>query len=365
MFATESESLSKQIGSAILERRNEIAATLVALEFSAHPELEQRYGSIARAKSLHDAGYHLSYLAEAASNDDPVLFIDYIAWAKVMLARRGVLSIDLAFHLKCMRDALAEHLPSHLALNAQHLIDDALQRLPTMPEELDSLIDPDQPNALLAQQYLQALLRGERHVASKLILDAVEHGVAVKDIYLNVFQRTQHELGQLWQSNKISVAQEHYCTAVTQLVMSQLYPYIFSGEKTAGTLVATCVADDLHEIGIRMVADFFEMANWNTYYLGANTPDASVIQTLIERRADVLAISATITYHLHGVQRLIQSVRANPLCARTVILVGGYPFNRSPALWKTIGADGSAGDAEGAIGLAEKLVMHKHNMVEP
>ncbi|MBV5323506.1 B12-binding domain-containing protein, partial [bacterium] len=270
------ESISRQVGSAILERRDEIAATLVALEFAAHPELEQRYGSIARAKSLQDTGYHLSYLAEAANNDDPVLFVDYIAWAKVMLTRRGVLSKDLAFHLKCMRDALAEHLPSHLALYAQHLIDNALQGMPT------------------------ALLHGERHIASKLILDAVERGVAVKDIYLNVFQRTQHELGQLWQSNKISVAQEHYCTAVTQLIMSQLYPYIFSGEKTAGTLVATCVADDLHEIGIRMVADFFEMSSWNTYYLGANTPDASVIQALIERKADVLGISATITYHLHG-----------------------------------------------------------------
>ena len=358
------ESISRQVGSAILERRNEIAATLVALEFAAHPELEQRYGSIARAKSLQDTGYHLSYLAEAANNNDPVLFVDYIAWAKVMLARRGVLSKDLAFHLKCMRDALAEHLPSPLALNAQHLIDLALQRLPTMPEELDSLIGPDQPHALLAQQYLQALLHGERHVASKLILDAVERGVSVKDIYLNVFQRTQHELGQLWQSNKISVAQEHYCTAVTQLIMSQLYPYIFSGEKTAGTLVATCVADDLHEIGIRMVADFFEMSSWNTYYLGANTPDASVIQALIERKADVLGISATITYHLHGVQRLIQSVRANPACAKIVILVGGYPFNLSPELWKTIGADGSATDANGAIELAERLVTRKRSRVE-
>ena len=35
---------------------------------------------------------------------------------------------------------------------------------------------------------------------------------------------------------------KHYCTAATQLIMSQLYPYIFSGEKTAGAFVATCVA---------------------------------------------------------------------------------------------------------------------------
>ena len=29
-----------------------------------------------------------------------------------------------------------------------------------------------------------------------------------------------------------SVAQEHYCTASTQLIMSQLYPYIFRSDRT-------------------------------------------------------------------------------------------------------------------------------------
>jgi len=60
--------------------------------------------------------------------------------------------------------------------------------------------------------------------------------------------------------NEVSVAQEHYCTAATQLIMSQLYPHIFAGEKTERTLIATCVAGDLHEIGIRMVSDLFHRA---------------------------------------------------------------------------------------------------------
>jgi methanogenic corrinoid protein MtbC1 len=350
------ETLYQRTAAAILERRDALAAALVAREFAAHPELEQRYGAIGRAKSLQDAGYHLAYLAEAVGSNDPVLFIDYVAWAKVMLARRGVLGADLAFHLECMREVLADILPAELCPPARDMIERALQRLPAMPEQLDSLLEPGEPHALLAQQYLQALLRGERHVASRLILDAAERGVSVKEIYLNVFQRTQREIGRLWQVNQISVAQEHYCTAATQLIMSQLYPYIFSGEKTGGAFVATCVAGDLHEIGIRMVADFFEMSGWDTFYLGASTPDASVVQTLIERKAVALGISATITYHLHGVQRLIATVRATPACADIVILVGGYPFNLSPELWRTIGADGWSHDAAGAIELAEKLV---------
>lgn len=349
------ESPGKRAGERILERRDALAAALVAREFAEHPELTQRYGAIAREKSLQDAGYHLGYLAEAVARGDTALFADYIGWAKVMLARRGVRASDLAFHLECLRDVLPGELPAELCPPAQAMLDHALQRLPAMPEELDSLIEPDRPHALLAQQYLQALLAGERHRASKLILDAAERGVPVKEIYLEVFQRTQREIGRLWQVNRISVAQEHYCTAATQLIMSQLYPYVFSGEKTQGVFVATCIAGELHEIGIRMVADFFEMSGWDTFYLGANTPDESVVKTLAERHAVALGISATIATHLHGVERLIRAVRAAPACAGTAILVGGYPFNLSPELWRNVGADGWSQDAAGAIELAEDL----------
>ena len=215
------------------------------------------------------------------------------------------------------------------------------------------------PHSPLAHQYFEALRRGERHLASQLVMAAVAAGTPVKEIYLNVFQPAQYEIGRLWQTNRISVAQEHYCTAATQLIMSQLYPHIFASAKHGRTLIATCVAGDLHEIGVRMVADFFEMAGWNTFYLGANTPHSSVVATIAERTADVLAISATIAYHVDAVQDLIRAVRQHPGTGRVKILVGGYPFNRDPELWRKVGADGSALDAQQAIMLADQIMPGK------
>ncbi len=235
------------------------------------------------------------------------------------------------------------------------LSDSALLAVPAPRADAPSHLQPDAPHAPLTRSYLDALLAGDRRRASTLILDAVAAGVSVRDIYLHVFQRAQYEVGRLWQVHDISVAQEHYCTAATQLIMSQLYPHIFAVENTGGTLVATCVSGDLHEIGVRMVADFFEMDGWNTFYLGANTPDADVVGTLIERKPDVLAISATISTHVRAVSTLINSVRANEQCRGVKILVGGYPFVVAPELSRTIGADGWAGDAQAAIVLANQL----------
>ena len=209
--------------------------------------------------------------------------------------------------------------------------------------------------ASLAQDYLQALRLGERHRASRLVMDAVAAGTSVKDVYLGVFQPVQYEVGRLWQTNEISIAQEHYCTAATQLVMSQLYPHIFALDRRGRAMVATCVAGDLHELGVRMVADFFEMDGWDTFYLGANTPHQGVSDTIVERRAEVLAVSATLATHVPAVRELIAVVRASPAAGGVTILVGGHPFNEDPDLWKTVDADATAPDAQQAVDLANRL----------
>jgi methanogenic corrinoid protein MtbC1 len=344
------------IGSIILERAAAIAETLVARQFERDPQLEVRYGKRGRDRCLEDAKYHLSYLAEAIDAGSEELFIDYLNWAKVMLGQRNVPAADLVRHLGLMREVLLETLPHDAGAVAGAYIDAGLSVLPNAPSEVATFLPADAPLADLAQEYFTLLLNGERHLASRRILDAASSGTPVKEIYLHVFQRAQREIGRRWQMNQLNVAQEHYCTAATQLVMSQLYPMIFATEKGAGNFVATCVAGDLHEIGIRMVADFFEMEGWNTLYLGANTPSAAIVQTLVERRAQVVGISATMSFHVRAVADLILQVRGEPRCRGVKILVGGYPFMVAPDLWRRLGADGCAHDAQAAVSLAAELV---------
>lgn len=339
----------------VTAQRDAIAARLVEREFARHPELMDRYGATGRAKSLQDAGYHLSFLVQALAVSSPALFVDYVAWVKVMLGQRNVRASDLVFHLECLAGVLQEQLPGEPGALAATFITAAVDAIPAMPDDMPTFLHAGEPLTPLAHQYLEALRRGERHIASRLILDAVAAGTPVEEIYLHVFQPAQHEIGRLWQTNRISVAQEHYCSAATQLIMSQLYSHIFATAKNGRTLVATCVAGDLHEIGIRMVADFFELAGWSTYYLGANTPNAGVIASIVEHKAEVLAVSATISYHVEAVRTLISAVREHAEAGRVTILVGGYPFMQDPALWKNVGADGAARDAREAVTLAGRM----------
>jgi signal transduction histidine kinase/ActR/RegA family two-component response regulator/methylmalonyl-CoA mutase cobalamin-binding subunit len=340
---------------AIDSRRTALAQAVVARQYARQPGLRERYGDQGQARCVQDTAYHLAYLASALAVSSPALFADYIAWAKVVLASRNVRTEDYATGLACLRDVLREQLSDEGGRLTAEYIDAAVAPLPRVPADPPSLLGEGNPLEGLARQFLQALLNRDRHAAGRLILGAVGAGVPIRDVYLQVFQRTQREVGRLWQTNRVGVAQEHYCTAATQLIMSQLYPRLCAAEKTGRRLVAAAAADELHEVGLRIVADLFELEGWDTLYLGGNMPTPGVVQAVVGHKADLLLISATMTFHLPAVAGMIAAVRSSEECHGVVILAGGYPFNVEPDLWRRVGADSGGADAGEALEAARRL----------
>ncbi|MGK2857424.1 MAG: cobalamin B12-binding domain-containing protein [Thermoanaerobaculia bacterium] len=336
------------------ERREEVTDRVLELDYARVPELMDRYGARGREFYRRDNNYHVLYLEQAVRTASPELFVAYLGWAKSMLHAYNVRPEDLKRNLETLEEAVREIVPAPDA--ATQILAEALARFDALPLEQESFIATAGGLSGLAKAYLDALLGGHRQLAGKLVLEAVRSGTNVRGVYLDVFQATQREVGRLWQSNKINVAQEHYCTAATQLIMAQLYPWVFAAERKGRSMVATCVSGDLHELGIRMVADFMEMDGWDSVYLGASTPAGSVLEMVEANHAEVLAISATISYHVRQVGELIRAAREREGTRNTKIIVGGYPFLVADGLWKEVGADGWAPDAAGVSDMIGGLV---------
>src|ERR1035438_10652252 len=86
-----------------------------------------------------------------------------------------------------------------------------------------------------------------------------------------------------------------------------------------------------------MLCDLLEMEGWNTIYLGANVPTAGIVDVLRDLHSNILAVSASMTFHIRAVREVIAAVRlASPA---TRILVGGYAFKIASSLWRDVGAD--------------------------
>ena len=105
-----------------------------------------------------------------------------------------------------------------------------------------------------------------------------------------------------------------------------------------------------------MIADFFEMEGWDTFFLGANTPSESVVRELVERDAHLLAVSVTMTFDLPVASNLIRSVKESPRTSRVRILIGGNLLTARRICGVSRRADCFASDAREAIEIARNLL---------
>jgi methanogenic corrinoid protein MtbC1 len=258
--------------------------------------------------------------------------------------------------LECTNSVLHDEIPSELADLFTGFIREGIDQMHQSIEPEASYINENTPIGKISKQYISFLLEGNRNSASHLILSEVEKGTPIRDIYLEVFQKSQYEIGRLWLSNQISVAKEHFCSAATQVIMSQLYPYLFTTERIGQKLVTACIGGELHEIGIRMVTDFFEMEGWDTYYLGANTPGSIILKAIDEYQAKVVGLSIAMPYHRSILKNVVHEIKSSASGKNTIVLIGGNAINGKTTSWEWFGADGYAPNARIAVDLAKQLI---------
>ena len=220
-----------------------LAEKIVEQQFQRHLQLPVT----AREEIIREICEHLDYLAEAVDVGDPLLYSEYLAWIKATYAGRNFSDRLLPSLLASIREVLVADLAAEELAPALSILDGGIEKLASVSSDLHTFLDGDDPLDLLARRFLDALLAADRQSANQMILEAVQSGVGIPDIYMQVFQRTQREIGRLWQLNQISVAHEHFCTAATQLIMSQLYPYIFTGERKTQRIVVACVGGRCHD----------------------------------------------------------------------------------------------------------------------
>jgi len=255
-----------------------------------------------------------------------------------------------------MIQVLETELPAVIGEHAAGYVRSGVTRAAAAEPLPPTSIGLDKPHGELVIRYLDSLLRGERREAEQLVMAADRDGVPFRDLYLDVLRPAQIEIGRMWHLDEISVADEHFATATTKSIMSVLRSRTLDGAVNGRRVVATSIEGELHDLGVRMVADFFELNGWRVSYLGANMPNADIVRCLAEHDAHVLAASVTSFLNIRALAELIQAIRAESGSGGVRIVVGGLPCRAVPDLWQRLGADGSAGDAEEAVETANRLV---------
>ena len=128
--------------------------------------------------------------------------------------------------------------------------------------------------------YLDGLLTSNRQQCRMHFEQWLEATDDLRTLYEDLVRRSLYKVGDLWERGQISVATEHLATAISEGLLNLTYPRLFARPRLGKSAVVTCVANEYHQIGGKMVADLFELNGWRGYFLGANTP-VNDVQSLI------------------------------------------------------------------------------------
>ncbi len=174
------------------------------------------------------------------------------------------------------------------------------------------------------QDFLNALLKGNHSSCRELVLYYKEKQISIQELYENIIKNAMYDVGELWEYNKISVATEHLASAIVESILNDLYQDIAFKEKGVKNVITTCVENEQHQIGIKMVSDVFEMNGWNSHFLGSNTPTSELIRFIRFIEPDLLAVSLSLYFNFPKLQQLIEWVQKD--FPNLPILVGGQAF---------------------------------------
>lgn len=339
-----------------LERHShEIVERACTKLLAEHAEIGQRFGEDARVVWTDHLHQRLLELSSALSADDPNLFTDRLAWSRAAMNARGISSDDLDNCLDVLRAVIAEHLEDESGSRVLSCIDQAISSLATQGKPLDPFLDPGIELDRLALHYIQTVVAGNVLPGMQLVLDAVAHGVSVQDAFIRVLLPAQKEVGRLWHLNELSVSEEHLVSQTTQRLMTALANQAERKADNGLTAIAGAVAGNIHDIGIRAIAYLLELEGWRTLYLGSDVPQVELPNTVDAYKADVLLLSVALTTQLQATSRAIELVRRQSEYP-VKILLGGNALAEHPGLWREIGADGYAVDAQSALDTGLELV---------
>jgi MerR family transcriptional regulator, light-induced transcriptional regulator len=356
--------LDKQLATSIDQVSRALAEWTVCALYEQHPEFEERYGAEGRALWKGEILNRLQYLAEAVAADRAALFAHSVEWARAAFMARGFETGHLADCLAALDETLRAELPETLSARTSRIIAEGMKiaaraEHPRDDAVLESAFTQPGADTARARAYLVHLLERQQAKSVDVLLDAVKSGRSVAEVYESVIAPALAEVGRLWHINEATVADEHYVTMATQNAMAVLRMKLPRALPIGRRALASSVGGDLHDVGIRMVADLLESEGWQVDCLGANMPTTDLVEHSVDElgrpQFHLVALSASTGLAVRATEQAITALRTACTERRIPVMVGGGPFVMIPDLWKVVGADGCATSASQAVRVAREL----------
>ena len=338
-----------------LDLHSEAVSAVTERFYATHGALYERFGGRGREACSEDLAFHLEFLRPVLEFGLLQPMVDYLHWLNGVLSARAVPTEHLSQSLDWLAEFFAERMGS---ANGEAVVVALLaarrgfQQIGQTPLQPLTSRDP-WPETV---DFEAALLSGNHRQAHAILQRCLAQRRGLIGFELHVIQPALYSIGEKWQANQVSVAQEHMATAIAQSVMTVALQNAQPRESIDLRVMLACVEGNNHAVGLQMVADAFLIAGWEVQFLGGNVPTTSLIQQAGAWKPDLIGLSVSFPQQIRVAKAVITQLGEHFGNHRPAVMIGGLVFNRFNGLAGVVGADSFSIDAQAAVEYANRAV---------
>lgn len=260
-----------------------------------------------------------------------------------------------------MQTAQAIHALRHQEQTGQAVLteEDFRELTPARIERMDAIDKGDREDrrsfsASVQERLLYALLHHNTQQADQLIADALAV-LSPEVVILDIIRSVLNEVGELWQQDKISIANEHLAT---NYLRQRLLMWMVSGPppRTQHSIVLACAPDEWHEGSLLILGALLRRRLWPIVYLGQSVPLpdlASFVHDVNPSMVVLNAMTEETAKSLMDWPKLLPDVVSK---GRPVVGFGGRVFVEKPEWRLKIAGIYLGNNFEEGISTIEKLL---------
>jgi len=132
------------------------------------------------------------------------------------------------------------------------------------------------------------------------LLDRLLTDFTTETVLRDVLLPYLHRLGERWDRNEITVAQEHFATNVVRTRLAVLGRGW--GRGLGPRALLTCPPGELHDIALLAFGVVLHRNGWRVSYLGADTPMPDLVRTATAAPPEAVVLSATNPARFAGLE---------------------------------------------------------------
>ncbi len=290
-----------------------------------------------RRRCREDLLYHLEYLRSALYTGVPEVFSNYTRWIDEVLVHRGVAKGCLIPALHFLEAEIRPLLPAGEIPLFERVMMAGTQAVEG--REFSNAANTDLTREDSSELFVRALLASNRLLAQEILSNSAANAQSLFQSLSRIVAPAMYEIGRLWQRGHISITEEHLATGIANLAIRSAYHKLQKPAHTKKKVILACTEANQHSMGVEMVSWVFEMAGWETIFLGANAPSDALLNMIDRQQPDGIGLSVSTAPQLRAALRICEEVHADFHTRTPAILIGGYLFHEVPELQRLPRAD--------------------------